>query len=299
VRPALLAVVVVVLAGCGGSPAAPRRARARTTTTAAPCARAGAYRVRAAQIRLTRRATTSRQVRHIDPSAWFPAGAGAGCRFPLIVFSHGANGSPGKYRPLLAHLASAGFVVIAPQHADRTARGDEAAERVADVRYVLRHAPALAHRFSPRLPGELDAGVAGVAGQSFGAFVAADEAATDPFVRAALVMAGPLSPGPAGQTRVPVLTMAGGADRSVPARLVRAYYARLPAGLPRGYLQIAGAPHAAYGDKCARYGTCTIVETYATSFFERYLDGDRPAGRRLDPHSARSPRVFLTTVKMP
>jgi predicted dienelactone hydrolase len=281
----LAVAVVVVLAGCGGSSAPARRARA--TTTPARCVRGGRYPVRAAQIRLTRRATTSRQLRHIDPSAWFPAHAAAGCRFPLIVFSHGANGSPGQYRPLLARLASAGFVVIAPQHPDRGARGDEAAERVADVRYVLVHAPALARRFSPRLPDELDAGDAGVAGHSFGAFVAADEAVTDPRIRAALVMAGPLQPGPASRTRVPVLTMAGGADRSVPARLVRAYYDRLPAGIPRGYLQIAGAPHGAYGNKCASSGTCAIVDAYATSFFLRYLDGDRAAGRRLDPRIAR------------
>ena len=289
--------VAIALAGCGGAGAPPHRAR--TVTTASPCVRAGPYRVREAQIRLTRPATTSRRLRHIDPSAWFPRHAAAGCRFPLIVFSHGANGSPGAYRPLLAHLASAGFVVLAPQHPDRGARGDEAAERVADVDYVLRHARSLAPRFSPRLPGELDAADAGVAGHSFGAFVAADEAAANPRIRAALVMAGPLQPGPASRTRVPVLAMAGGADRSVPSRLVRAYYARLPATLPRGYLQIAGAPHGAYGDKCARYGTCAIVDAYATSFFLRYLDGDRAAGRRLDPHVARSPRVFLTTAGMP
>jgi dienelactone hydrolase len=296
VRLAWLA-VAVVLAGCGGGAAPPRRARA--TATPARCVRAGPYRVREARIRLTRSATTSSQVRHIDPSAWFPARAAAGCRFPLIVFSHGANGSPGQYRPLLAHLASTGFVVIAPRHPDRGARGDEAAERVGDVRYVLRHERTLARRLSARLPGELNAADAGVAGHSFGAFVAADEAAADPRIRAAPVMAGPLQPGPASATRAPVLTRAGGADRSVAPRLVRDYYDRLPAGLPRGYLQIAGAPHGAYGDKCARYGTCAIVDAYATAFFLRYLAGDRAAGRRLDPHVPRSSRVFLTTAKMP
>jgi len=41
------------------------------------------------------------------------------------------------------------------------------------------------------------------------------------------------------------------------------------------------------------------VQSYATSFFRRYLDGLRSAGRLLDPRTPRSKRLELRTVGMP
>jgi len=41
------------------------------------------------------------------------------------------------------------------------------------------------------------------------------------------------------------------------------------------------------------------VQSYATSFFRRYLDGLRSAGRLLDPRSKPSKWVQLQTVGMP
>jgi dienelactone hydrolase len=111
-------------------------------------------------------------------------------------------------------------------------------------------------------------------------------------------MAGPLSTGPAGLTRVPVLAMAGGADTAVPAKLVLAYYHRLPASIPHGLLQIGGATHGAYGIRCAAQRTCAIVASYATSFFLTYLDGRRGADRLLDPATPRPARLRLRTVGM-
>jgi len=255
--------------------------------------------VRSAHISATRRATTSSQIRHFDPTAWFPARPGAGCRFPLIVFSPGANSRPVGYTPLLSHLASQGFVVIGVLPMDQTARGDEAAERVDDVTYLLDHLHAIAKRLAPGLPAQLDAKRIGVAGHSFGAFVASQEAISEPRIRAALVMAGPLRPGNAASTRVPVLAMTGSADTAVPSSLVRSYYDSLPATIPHGYLQIQGATHGAYGKHCAARRTCGIVQSYATAFFRRYLDGVRSAGRLLDPRTPRSSRVLLRTVGMP
>ena len=42
-----------------------------------------------------------------------------------------------------------------------------------------------------------------------------------------------------------------------------------------------------------------LVQSYATSFFRRYLDGLRSAGRLLDPRTPGSKRVELQTVGMP
>jgi predicted dienelactone hydrolase len=293
---ALLVLAGLGTAGCGGSTS---HARAAMRPATVRCSRAARYPVRSVHISATRRATTSTQIRHFDPTAWFPDRPGAGCRFGLIVFSPGANSRPVGYAPLLRHLASAGFVVVGVLPMDQTARGDEAAERVDDVTYLLDHLKAIARRLAPALPAELDAGRIGIAGHSFGAFVAAQEAVSEPRIRAALVMAGPLRPGNAGATRVPVLAMTGGADTAVPSRLVRSYYDSLPAALPHGYLQIAGATHGAYGKNCGAQRTCGIVASYATAFFRRYLDGRRSAGRLLDPRAPRSPRVLLRTVDMP
>jgi predicted dienelactone hydrolase len=290
--PTLLALAGLGVAGCGG---ASSHARVAPRT----CRRGVPYRVRSAQLNLTRRASTSAQVRDVGPVAWFPAPGSSTCRFPLIMFSPGSGLRPTNYVPLLTHLAPEGFVVVGVRHIDRGAQGDEAAERVADVTYVLDHVGTIARRLAPGLPAELDASRVGTAGHSFGAFVAAQEAVSDPRIDAALTMAGPPRPGNARATRVPVLSIAGGADTAVPARLVRAYYDQLPARVPHGFLQIAGATHAAYGNHCAAQRTCAIVQSYATSFFLRYLDGLRSAGRPLDPRAPRSSRVQLRTVGMP
>jgi len=283
------------VSGCGGS----SHARAATPRAASRCTRATPYAVRSAHISASRRATTSTQVRHYDPTAWFPARPRTGCRFPLIVFSPGANSRPTGYTPLLSHLASQGFVVIGVLPMDQTARGDEGAERVHDVTYLLGHLREIARRLAPGLPAELDTSRIGIAGHSFGAFVAAEEAVSDPRIRAALVMAGPLRPGNAAATRVAVLAMTGSADTAVPSRLVRSYYDRLPADIPHGYLQIGGGTHGAYGKNCGAQRACTIVQSYASAFFRRYLAGQLGAGRLLDPRTPRSSRVLLLTVDMP
>jgi len=280
---ALLVLAGVGVAACGGSSHARAAAIARPATSR--CSRSDSYPVRSAHISATRRATTSSQIRHFDPTAWFPARPGAGCRFPLIVFSPGANSRPTGYTPLLSHLASQGFVVIGVLPMDQTARGDEGAERVHDVTYLLGHLREIARRLAPGLPAELDTSRIGIAGHSFGAFVAAEEAVSDPRIRAALVMAGPLRPGNAAATRVAVLAMTGSADTAVPSRLVRSYYDRLPADIPHGYLQIGGGTHGAYGKNCGAQRTCTIVQSYASAFFRRYLAGQLGAGRLLDPRT--------------
>lgn len=60
--------------------------------------------------------------RSLPTSVWYPARrAGSGTpavtgTFPLVLFSHGLNGLPANYAPLLRRWAAAGFVVAAPAH---------------------------------------------------------------------------------------------------------------------------------------------------------------------------------------
>ena len=53
--------------------------------------------------------------RKIPLTIFVPQQAGT---YPLIGFSHGAFASPTRYRAILAPLAAAGYIVIAPMHID-------------------------------------------------------------------------------------------------------------------------------------------------------------------------------------
>lgn len=53
--------------------------------------------------------------RRVPVSVFHPAAPG---RYPLVAFSHGAFSSPDRYAAMLAPLAGAGLIVIAPMHLD-------------------------------------------------------------------------------------------------------------------------------------------------------------------------------------
>jgi len=119
--------------------------------------------------------------------------------WPLVILSHGFLLTPGAFDPLAAHLASHGFVVLAPTHRDsidyvaprlvdacaaipkaeqwaRLGEGfrmllepDHAHRRVGDVSALIDDAQALQGGDGP-LAGMLDLTRVGFAGHSFGAF---------------------------------------------------------------------------------------------------------------------------------
>jgi dienelactone hydrolase len=112
--------------------------------------------------------------------------------YPVIIFSHGSGGTPYVYRELTSHWAAAGFVVIAPMHADsrrllrdqglqgrdlvvtllRSATDPAAWQRrVGDVTAILDLLPRLAS-VDPRLARRADPQRVGVGGHSYGAFTA-------------------------------------------------------------------------------------------------------------------------------
>src|SRR3954454_6837222 len=160
-----LSLALLVVAGCG---AAPRPARA--PERAGACG-GGPYAVGHATARLSRPGATPGTRRAGDPVAWDPVGrAPRGCRFPLLVFSHGHNGSPGVCERLCSRLARSGFVVLAPHHADPSApRPLPGPERVQDLLFLLDHLPPAARGARPL----------GVLGHSFGGRTAAEVASQD------------------------------------------------------------------------------------------------------------------------
>ena len=238
-------VTLVLLAGCG-SGAAPH-------ATAPPNRCVGSYEVHHARSPLVRDGATPDARRRLDPVAWYPVRRG--CRFPLIVFSHGHYGSPAACERLCSRLASQGFVVVGLRHADRaTPRRLQGPERVEDVLFLLDHLPAVARGARPL----------GVFGHSFGGRTAAEVASQDPRVRALVTMAGGADRASTALIRAPTLMVAGGADVVDPPALSEASVRALPRGTPHALLVV---PDAGHGDLL----TSPRVERRVAAHFAAYL----------------------------
>jgi len=239
-------VTLVLLAGCGGG-AAPH--------AAAPPDRcdAGRYEVVRAHSALVRDGATPGVRRRLDPVAWYPVRRG--CRFPLLVFSHGHNGSPTACERLCSRLASRGFVVVGLRHADRaTPRRLQGPERVEDVLFLLDHLPVVAR----------GAGPLGVFGHSFGGRTAAEVASQDDRVRALVTMAGGADRASTALIRAPTLMVAGEADTVDPPALSEASVRALPRSTPHALLVVPGASH---GDLLRS----PLVERRVAAHFAAYL----------------------------
>ena len=90
-------------------------------------------------------------------------------RFPVIVFSHGFSLNPEWYLDLVEHLASWGFVVLAPQHTESDWKTDVVASTVTrplDVSATLDFAA------DGPLSDVLDTERVGVVGHSYGGYTA-------------------------------------------------------------------------------------------------------------------------------
>lgn len=303
---------VATVAGCGGGAApsshSPAGVAARAGVPANRCVALprdlgapGPYAVRRARAPLARQSAVSRGPRRVDPTAWYPAaGAPRGCRFPLILFSHGHNGSAAGCSRLCSHLASEGFVVLAPLHADRRTRpAAQGPERVEDLLFLLDHLPAVWRRLAPGLAGRVDGRAIGVAGHSFGGRTAAELASQDRRVKALMTMAGGADRASTALIRAPTLMVAGGADPVDPARLSEASARALPRTTPHALLVVADAGHGAFTDGCAAAALCPIVQRTATALFFTYLAHRGGATAPLDPARVHDARLRLTTLGMP
>jgi dienelactone hydrolase len=242
-------VTLVLLAGCGSGAAPHAAAPPNHCVASAP----GRYEVHHARSPLARDGATPGVRRQLDPLAWYPVRRG--CRFPLLVFSHGHYGSPAACERLCSRLASRGFVVVAPRHADRgTTRRLQGPERVEDVVFLLDHLPALARGTGP----------IGVFGHSFGGRTAAEVASQDPRVRALVTMAGGADRASTALIHAPALMVAGGADVVDPPALSEASVRALPRGTPHALLVV---PHASHGDLLES----PVVEGRVAAHFAAYL----------------------------
>jgi predicted dienelactone hydrolase len=95
-------------------------------------------------------------------------------RYPLVVLSHGASGSPWTLRDLAMHLVRQGFVAVLPEHVGNSRNDNGLAGSVANLQARPRHVGLAidAARADPLIRGYLSPQPPALIGVSIGAYTA-------------------------------------------------------------------------------------------------------------------------------
>ena len=189
----------------------------------------------------------------LPTTIWYPAHRHG--PYPLLVFSQGFDLRVGAYSPLLAGLASSGFVVAAPTypHTDPGPGLDESdiLNHPGELRDVISALVRTSSKSGSPLSGLLEADEIGIFGHSDGAevtlAVAASSCCRDPRVKAAAILSGAELSSFRGRYygvgSPPLLVAQGSADTINPPACSAQLYGAAPA--PKYYLDLLGAPHRA------------------------------------------------------
>lgn len=228
--------------------------------------------------------------------------------FPLVAFSHGSGGVRYQNTFQMEHLASHGFVVVAPDHQGNTLFDSSEPiselqkDRPLDIEFVIDSFVDFAGRSDGPFAGWVDVAMPfGVTGHSFGAFTSLAVASMDERIAAALPMA---LGGPVSDTyRAATLLMLATEDHTIGLEgneNVRRTFARIPG--PRFLAEIVDAGHFSFSIAC-RSGTglgngdgCgqgerledgsrfeyvddmrvwRLIDAYSAALFGRYIEGIR------------------------
>lgn len=189
------------------------------------------------------------------------AAAATGGPFPVVLFSHGYAGFPEQSAELTTHLARWGFVVLAPDHVERSLDGllgtaaKSITHKLTDVQ-VLSQTIDLAiaenHRSGSPLQGLVNANEAAVIGHSAGAEAAYDTASRDRRIKAFISYSVSLG-GPDGQPvppppQVPGMVMIGTKDGVIPIAANRQVYQGMRP--PKYLVTIRDGGHNVFSDIC-------------------------------------------------
>jgi dienelactone hydrolase len=297
-----------LLAACGGGGGGPR-------DTAAP----GPYGVGMTTMTFTRPSTTTGAPRPLETVIWYPidtAGGGQpqidaspatrGGPFPVVTFSHGDAGTPDEASYFTEHLASWGFVVVAPAHfgnrkqdcpCSAEAENDAFANRVPDIIFALDSVLALKDEPGQPIGKIIDPERTADTGYSFGGWTAVTAAPSGRFD--AVIAMAPAVPtllfDPARNIRAPVLLFGAAKDDRVDDAGVHDLYKTLTADIARYYVDFPQAGHHAFRNECNRIcdfpqeRAHELVMRYATAFLEVHVVGDeryRGALQQADPPDA-------------
>ncbi len=183
--------------------------------------------------------------------------------YPVVLFSHGFGGFPEQSAGLVTHLASWGFVVVAPDHVERSLSGllGVAARNVAPLEdpevltQSLDGAVAESERDGSPLRDLVDRDLVAVVGHSKGAGAAYRTATTEPRIDAFIAYSVGLGEGPDGPAtppppvpQVPGMVMAATADATIPIATSQEVFDGLEA--PSYFVSIEDAGHLVFSDVC-------------------------------------------------
>lgn len=189
--------------------------------------------------------------------AYQGAPAAEGRRYPVVLFSHGYAGFPEQSANLTTHLARWGFIVVAPDHVERSLDGllGTAARNVAkstDSQVLSRSldlALAEDRRAGSPLRGIVDKTKAAAIGHSAGAIAAYATASSDTriksFISYSIGFAGEKVP---AVPSVPGMVMAGTTDGVIPLADNQAVFRGMKP--PKYLVTVKGAGHLVFSDVC-------------------------------------------------
>ncbi len=240
-------------------------------------------------------------------------------RWPLLLFSHGNGGFRHQNAWQMEHLASHGYLVVAPDHTgnaslsplpdravgyDKKGRLKSGEERPADIRFLIDRVTAGSDPLLSWVKGAADPGAIGILGHSFGGSTAVRLAGEEPRLKAILAMTVAFVGKPGS---IPTLVMLGAQDRTVglAGNLASRGYFLACTGprylfvMPRGghftFTEMA-LLNPNFGDGIGkgkdRDGremefipvdlAKRMIDAYSLAFFERYLRGSDEAGKFLE-----------------
>jgi fermentation-respiration switch protein FrsA (DUF1100 family) len=275
------------LAGCTGQPAPARWVTPSPSPVATVAPRIAqvpplpALPVPRTALEVSRQEVTyRREGRVLRTVIWMPD---TQARVPAVVFSHGLNGTPELFAPLLTAWAAAGFAVIAPAYPNTTRSAPrldiyDVLNQPADASFVL--SQVLAGPLGRRIDGDRLA----AAGHSAGAIttVGLFTVGRDARLHAGIVLAGSgLGVGTAfSGTPASLLFVHGDADPMVSYASGKATYDVVP--WSKAMLTVPGGNH---NDPYLRPGVAsyTEVRSLTVAFLRLELYGDASARQQL-PH---------------
>lgn len=296
----LVTAVGLVLAGCGASAPSgsgpPSTASVATTATTAPVATRPftvgvATRTFVDRTRPTPAgsATPERPERTLDTTVYLPEGPGP---FPLIVFSHGLNGHPDKFRELLGHWARGGYVVVAPafpltnDHVPGSgANARDLHQQPGDIVFVLDRVLAAVRTPGDPLEGKVDETRVGAGGLSLGGATTYallyNPCCREPRFKVAEILSGaalPIDSDYDFRPPVPTLIMHGTLDGSLPYSAAVDAYGKLEP--PKLFVSLLGGLHAPpFEDAPSPFDE--VATTVTLDFWDAFLAGDVSAVDRL------------------